>query len=349
MRKNGSHRAAFTLVELLVVVAIIGLLVAILLPALNKARKAARDAKCNTQQSQYVRATFTYGTDHKDRFATFSWTPGQVAMRLNGTPFVVPAGTSPNAAATLQLDDQILNLSPVKNLGPLSPSFIPHINVAIGTLQSYLAGRLPEPIAACPEDFYLQRAQQDARTEPSRYGTLPTYTADRQAFVRTSYQVPLAFWWRDRDRGAETIRYTHHMLLQFSGGANAPQLGRRRLTDLAFPAQKAMFYEQFSRHGQFPQYFGHPESDNLVTAADGSTRRVRWRDVNEGGYISASGAVLRAFHGYDQSDAEQAPRYEPRWRGNHYNNGTRIPMGWLVTLNGLKGVDWGGTEPYRQP
>ena len=59
-------RRAFTLIELLVVISIIGLLVAILLPALQAARAAARTMSCLSSQRQMAVAFQVYAVDNDD-------------------------------------------------------------------------------------------------------------------------------------------------------------------------------------------------------------------------------------------------------------------------------------------
>lgn len=57
------HQAAFTLVELLVVIGIIGLLAGLLLPTLIGTRERARRVQCESNARQFILATQLYGAD----------------------------------------------------------------------------------------------------------------------------------------------------------------------------------------------------------------------------------------------------------------------------------------------
>jgi prepilin-type N-terminal cleavage/methylation domain-containing protein/prepilin-type processing-associated H-X9-DG protein len=69
---------AFTLVELLVVIGIIAILVAILLPALQKARASANAAVCLSNLRQMGTGWTMYLTENKGRLPHYIWQPGNI-------------------------------------------------------------------------------------------------------------------------------------------------------------------------------------------------------------------------------------------------------------------------------
>lgn len=131
-----SHRSGFTLIELLVVIAIIGVLMSLLLPAVQAAREASRRMKCTNNLKQLglalhnhesSRQEFPSGVIRQKWDQQPTWSAGHWAWGLfaNLLPFVEQS----NLHGQLQLDKPLLGAPPTFQI---LPEHRPLVNKPVG-------------------------------------------------------------------------------------------------------------------------------------------------------------------------------------------------------------------------
>ncbi len=111
-QKPWKARDGFTLVELLVVVAIMGVLISILMPSLARARETARLQLCVSYKRALANADSVYATDHR-----FWFTPFKLASPLGAT---VGSPGPPSWLPYVHLLEDYTNTAHSSTYGPLS-------------------------------------------------------------------------------------------------------------------------------------------------------------------------------------------------------------------------------------
>jgi prepilin-type N-terminal cleavage/methylation domain-containing protein/prepilin-type processing-associated H-X9-DG protein len=152
------RRGAFTLVELLVVIGIIGVLISILLPALSKARRNANAAVCLSNLSQMALGLQMYAGDNHQVFPPYYY---HGIWMITIAPYVAPGQINPylppsNLASTLPLPPTSVQ----QQLGAMNTITTPKVwfcpeaplSSAIGTVGS---SAIPWGPGTYPNMYYL--------------------------------------------------------------------------------------------------------------------------------------------------------------------------------------------------
>lgn len=94
-----SGRDRFTLIELLIVIAIIAILASLLLPALNKARDKAKNTLCQNNQRQVYTALLQYSGDWKGYLPGTQW-DAEYAVSVN--PYLREQNENPSQSMSFR-------------------------------------------------------------------------------------------------------------------------------------------------------------------------------------------------------------------------------------------------------
>jgi type II secretory pathway pseudopilin PulG len=325
------------------VIAIIALLIALLLPALKGARRAARTGVCQSNLKQMMNAQSTYQADFRGYIGALNGRYEDRGLATGGFPngfhVALQAQQVIAEGAGLQMG----------NAAASGPNFLPawtNSNAYTFVLEQfshvalfqYLGEQMPSPVTACPEDrarLSWRQAPLDIASNPYR-PTKSTNTANMAWWPYSStYQlVPTAC--ATRDPGTKGMRYTQYTTHDQYHGKTI--FGGRKVEEVFFPSQKVALHDTQDRHVSKQEiYFGLPPSRQPLAFFDGSVSIRRSGDGNKGEDPEWPRPTIAAQYTYDPDPGFEAPTpagMNPSIKAGYFR--------W--TRGDLRGVDFGGKE-----
>lgn len=323
-------RRAFTLIEVLIVIAVMALLVALLLPALGEQRRAARLTVCHSNMHQLGAATQTYTADFQDRIWGLSWTPGNAPTKYAD----LKDPTSDIQAVAFQAIDIIRRRADREDFKATHWMATPlHSHLA---LLDYLAARLPEKTVVCPEHRELVRWQSDPRAfDKGALNPQPSPSNHNKRIpFRSSYEASVNLF---------DVSEVGERVTQIAFGSNCYntptglRLRLQRLSSVQYPSNKAHLFDYTQRHfGRLYPYFGLERCRQPILAFDGSV------------IVRQNASANRGWQPNDPANPEptiiehQAASWEPPTIDP---SGVDVGFGhYRWTRGGIQGIDFGGGE-----
>src|SRR5262245_33373430 len=144
--KTSTSRRGFTLIELLVVIAIIGMLIGLLLPAVQKAREAASRVQCTNNMRQLGLAIVNYADQNKGSYP------------CSGEMFLAGGGTAFDVQSTFTLLLPFVEYDDIYSAMDLRYAYNDNVNAP----QNQAAAKAVIPTFLCPSNPIRPSRGQDS-------------------------------------------------------------------------------------------------------------------------------------------------------------------------------------------
>jgi type II secretory pathway pseudopilin PulG len=267
-----------------VVIAIIALLISLLLPALGKWRQGGRLLLSQVNLKQLSVANATYGTQHQDKIASYSWTAGQpISGEVVGNDIRSAALTANNdlTMAALQAVN-IIRRRFGEDTFPQQPNWIPHVTFSPLVLLDFIDSPLPTRITISPNDRYRLQWHDVPAFRANLFLPYQPDASDegnwRWSFSGSYQTVPSSYSPDFGTPGSETVSQSPAAHYFYFGPGDPNVMGKRKWVDVRYPSQKVYMFDNEARYrlgANRDYHFTYPTAKQPLQMFDGSNNVVQ--------------------------------------------------------------------------